>query len=53
MSLTNDMENVVPQIFPILKGRRLEYIDSEGQRDVVEVDHKTGTFRGFGGPAQS
>lgn len=37
------------QVAPILEGRRLEYIDSEGDREQILV--KDGNFAGFA-PAQ-
>ena len=48
-SITNDAEAVVEALAPQLKGRRLEYYDSEGQRDQLLV--KDGRFAGFA-PAQ-
>jgi hypothetical protein len=44
-SVTNDAENVVAELVPMLRGRRLEYIDSEGQRDQLLV--KDGQFAGY------
>ena len=45
MTITNDAENVVADIDPLLHGRRLEYIDSDGNRDqLIVVD---GQFAGF------
>lgn len=45
LSVTNDAENVVLDLAGTLNGRRLEYIDSMGQRDqLLVVD---GHFAGF------
>lgn len=44
-TVTNAAEEVVKQLEPILKGRRLEYYDSEGQRDQLLI--KDGRFAGF------
>lgn len=44
-TVTNDAEGVVAEIAPSLNGRRLEYIDSDGQRDELVV--KDGKFAGF------
>lgn len=46
MTVTNDAEEVVAEIAPILNGRRLEYIDSEGRRDQLIVSN--GRFIGYG-----
>lgn len=48
-TVTNDAEWVVEQVARLLNGRRLEYIDSEGQRDQLLV--ADGRFAGFA-PAQ-
>ena len=45
-TITNAAEDVVKQLAPVLRGRRLEYIDSEGQRDQILV--RDGRFIGFG-----
>lgn len=45
MTITNGAEAVVLAMAPSLAGRRLEYIDSEGQRDQLLV--KNGKFAGF------
>ena len=47
LSVTNDAENVVEDLAIRLKGRRLFYIDSEGDKDELKVDH-SGKFIGFG-----
>lgn len=44
-SITNAAEAVVLEMVPVLKGRRLEYIDSDGRRDQLLV--KDGKFAGF------
>lgn len=44
-SVTNDAENVVQEMVPVLNGRRLFYIDSEGNRDELVI--KDGQFAGF------
>ena len=44
-TVTNQAETVVKQLAPGLDGRRLEYIDSEGQQDELLV--KDGEFAGF------
>ena len=44
-TVTNAAEEVVEQLAPRLHGRRLEYIDSDGQRDQLLV--KNGKFAGF------
>lgn len=44
-TVTNCAEEVVEHLAPILRGRRLEYIDSEGQRDQILV--RDGRFIGF------
>ncbi len=45
LTVTNAAEEVVAELLPMLKGRRLEYIDSEGERAVITV--KDGKFAGF------
>lgn len=45
LSVTNDAENVVAELAPMLRGRRLEYFDSEGERDQLLV--RDGKFAGF------
>jgi hypothetical protein len=45
-SVTNDAEHVVALLAPQLEGRRLEYLDSAGDRDELLVD-PTGRFDGF------
>ena len=45
-TVTNDAENVVLQLAPRLKGRKLLYFDSEGE--VTELKVKDGRFAGFG-----
>ncbi len=44
-SVTNDAEAVVEELAGQLRGRRLEYIDSEGRCDQLLVRH--GKFAGF------
>lgn len=45
MTITNAAEQVVAELMPRLDGRRLEYIDSEGERGQLIV--KDGKFAGF------
>ena len=45
-TITNDAENVVNRLAPILKGRRLFYIDSDGDKDELIVT-PGGKFGGF------
>ena len=45
LSVTNDAENVVAELAGVLNGRRLEYIDSCGDRDQIRV--VDGQFAGF------
>lgn len=45
-SITNGVEKVVELVFPLLQGRRLEYIDSEGERDEIVVT-PDGEFQEF------
>lgn len=45
MTITNAAEAVVAEIASLLGNRRLEYIDSEGERDQIIV--KDGRFAGF------
>ena len=45
-TVTNGAEQVVAELAQMLKGRRLEYYDSEGERDQLLV--KDGKFAGFG-----
>lgn len=49
-TVTNDAENVVAELAPELKGRRLYYFDSDGRLDQIVI--KDGRFAGFlaGGP---
>ena len=44
-TVTNAAEEVVQIIAPVLRGRRLEYIDSEGERGQLLV--RDGQFAGF------
>lgn len=44
-SVTNDVENVVADLLPALRGRRLFYIDSMDRIDEILV--KDGRFAGF------
>ena len=46
LTVTNAAEEVVSELAPMLAGRRLEYIDSEGERAVLLVS-KDGKFAGF------
>ncbi len=45
LSITNGAETVVEELAERLGNRRLEYIDTEGQRDQLLV--KDGKFAGF------
>lgn len=45
-TVTNAAEKVVEELLPVLGDRRLEYIDSQGERAVILV--KDGKFAGFG-----
>lgn len=45
MTVTNGAEEVVAELAHLLRGRRLEYLDSEGERDQILV--KDGRFAGF------
>jgi len=45
MTVTNGAEEVVVELATRLRGRRLEYYDSEGHRDQLLI--KNGTFVGF------
>lgn len=45
LTITNGVEQVVEQLAPFLRGRRLEYVDSEGMLDEIKV--KDGRFAGF------
>ena len=45
LTVTNAAEQVVAELAPMLKERRLEYIDSECERAVLLV--KDGNFAGF------
>lgn len=44
-TVTNAAEAVVAELLSTLAGRRLEYIDSNGERGVLEI--KDGEFVGF------
>jgi len=46
LTITNDAENVVKKLLPMLKGRRLLYYDSEGE--LTELIIKDGKFVTFG-----
>ncbi len=37
-TITNDAEAVVEELLPVLRGRRLEYVDSDGSRDRLVVE---------------
>ncbi len=45
LTVTNDAERVVQELLPSLHGRRLEYIDSEGNRAVLRIVNDQ--FAGF------
>lgn len=45
LTVTNDADHVVEELLPVLGNRRLEYYDSDGQRDQLLV--KDGKFAGF------
>jgi hypothetical protein len=45
LTVTNAAEEVVAELEPILKGRRLEYIDSAGRCAVLRIVN--GKFAGF------
>lgn len=45
LTITNDVEGVVESVVPILGGRRLFYIDSDGNTDELLVEN--GKFAGF------
>jgi len=45
MSVTNDAEAIVEELAERLRGRRLEYYDSDGRRDQLLVAN--GKFAGF------
>jgi len=50
--VTNDTEAVVQELAPRLRGRRLEYFDSDGRLDQLLVtDGKFAGFAPAGGPA--
>jgi predicted RNA-binding protein with PUA domain len=51
MTVTNGAEQVVAELAPVLRGRRLEYYDSEGRRDQILVEN--GRFAGFAPAARS
>lgn len=44
-TITNRAEQVVEELAPMLRGRRLEYIDSDGNRDQLLVSG--GQFAGY------
>ena len=44
-TVTNAAEEVVAELAPMLRGRRLEYYDSDGDRDQLLV--QDGKFAGF------
>lgn len=44
-TITNGAEAVVEAVLPMLNGRRLEYIDSYGERTQIVI--KDGKFAGF------
>lgn len=45
MTVTNGVETVVAELAPILRGRRLEYIDSDWSQSRILVED--GRFGGF------
>ena len=45
LTVTNGAEEVVAELAPRLRGRRLEYYDSDGNRDQLLV--RDGRFAGF------
>ena len=45
LTITNDAENVIEDLSPVLHGRRVLYYDSEGE--LTELRHKDGVFTGF------
>jgi hypothetical protein len=45
LTVTNDAERVVEELMPLLAGRKLYYIDSEGDMDELVI--KDGKFAGF------
>jgi len=45
LTITNGAEEVVAELLPMLNGRRLEYIDSDGY--LAEIKIKDGKFDGF------
>jgi hypothetical protein len=45
LTITQGAELVVEELGPMLRGRRLEYIDSEGR--LAEIVIKDGQFAGF------
>lgn len=45
MTVTNGAEEVVVELAHLLRGRRLEYYDSDGDRDQILV--RDGRFAGF------
>lgn len=45
LTVTNGAEEVVIELAPMLQGRRLEYYDSDGNRDQLMV--RDGKFAGF------
>ena len=46
LTVTNGAEIVVAELLEQLGGRRLEYIDSDGERDQILIEG--GEFAGFG-----
>ena len=44
-TITNDAENVIEDLRPVLNGRRVLYYDSEGE--LTELCHQDGVFKGF------
>lgn len=45
LTITNAAEEVIAELLPMLKGRRLKYIDSHGERAVLRIEN--GKFAGF------
>lgn len=51
-TVTNNAEQVVDELAPMLRGRRLEYLDSEGDRaELLVKDHRFAGFKPVHQPA--
>ena len=46
-TITNDIENVLKELFPQLNGRRFFYFDSDTELAEVVYDKDSGNFIGF------